>query len=248
MSAGMQQNTQGERMSESAMPPFAQVFSAQTAEGPKDLSFATGHLVLAGWVGRDTEALEAHIRELEALGVARPATTPVFYRVARTLVTQENTVEVSGRDATGEAEVVLFRHGGKDWITVGSDITDRKAEAIGVALSKQLCAKPLAREAWLLAECRAHWDQLILRSWIEVNGERRIYQEGSVSSMRLPWELVELYEENVAFPEDGMMFCGTIPVHGNIRWQDAFSVELWDPVLDRGLNLTYRVESLPVAG
>ena len=106
MATAVQQNFEGERMNDSATPPFALVFSAQTAEGPRQLTFATGHLVLAGWVGRDTEALEAHIRELEALGVARPATTPVFYRVSRSLVLQTDEVQVSGRDATGEAEHV----------------------------------------------------------------------------------------------------------------------------------------------
>ena len=30
------------------------------------------NLVIAGWTGRNVEALEAHIRELEALGVKRP--------------------------------------------------------------------------------------------------------------------------------------------------------------------------------
>ena len=39
-------------------------------------------LVVAGWTGRDVAALEKHIRELEAIGVKRPKTTPIFYRVA----------------------------------------------------------------------------------------------------------------------------------------------------------------------
>ena len=38
--------------------------------------------IVAGWTGRDSAAVEKHIRELEALGVKRPATTPIFYRVS----------------------------------------------------------------------------------------------------------------------------------------------------------------------
>ena len=38
--------------------------------------------VIAGWTGRDKEALEKHIKELEELGVPRPASTPIYYRVA----------------------------------------------------------------------------------------------------------------------------------------------------------------------
>ena len=41
-----------------------------------------GQLVIAGWTGRNVEALEKHIRELETLGVKRPKSTPIFYRVA----------------------------------------------------------------------------------------------------------------------------------------------------------------------
>ena len=44
-------------------------------------------LVVAGWTGRNVAALEAHIKELEAIGVKRPKTVPIFYRVARALLT-----------------------------------------------------------------------------------------------------------------------------------------------------------------
>ena len=235
-------------MNDFAVRPYALGFSAQTAQGTKQFDFITDHLVIAGWVGRDQKSLEAHILELEALGVARPAKTPVFYRVAASLVTQSLEVQVIGRDATGEAEVVLFHHEGQDWITIGSDHTDRKAESIGVTLSKQMCAKPLATCAWPLAECQGHWDQLILRSWIEVDGEPYLYQEGPVSSMRQPWDLATMYQKEGATQQSAMMFCGTLPVHGTIRWSDSFSAELYDPVLKRALNLRYRLQSLPVAG
>ncbi len=235
-------------MNAAAVRPFALGFSGETSEGHTEFEFTAEHLVIAGWVGRDTEALEAHIRELEALGVPRPAATPMFYRIAASLVTQAAQVQVIGRDATGEAEVVLFRHGGQEWVTIGSDHTDRKAETIGVTLSKQMCAKPLASVAWPLAECRDHWDQLILRSWVETDGQSRLYQEGAVSSMRLPWELASLYQDGAAAVQNTMMFCGTLPVHGNICWSDSFSVELHDPVLLRSLAFTYRLEALPIAG
>jgi hypothetical protein len=37
-------------------------------------------LIIAGWTGRDRVAQEKHIAELEALGVRRPPSTPVYYR------------------------------------------------------------------------------------------------------------------------------------------------------------------------
>jgi hypothetical protein len=41
---------------------------------------AVKSLVVAGWTGRNVAALEAHIKELEAIGVKRPKTVPIFYR------------------------------------------------------------------------------------------------------------------------------------------------------------------------
>ena len=60
------------------------------------------HLVIAGWTGRNVEALEKHIRELEALGVKRPKSTPIFYRVAASLLTTGSSIEVLGEHSSGE--------------------------------------------------------------------------------------------------------------------------------------------------
>jgi Protein of unknown function (DUF2848) len=78
------------------------------------------------------------------------------------------------------------------FVGVGSDHTDRKAEVVGVSLSKQMCAKPVSREVWRLEEVAAHWDKLVLRSYIAADGRRRLYQEGSVAAMRPPTELFKL--------------------------------------------------------
>ena len=97
-------------------------------------------LIIAGWTGRDEAALRRHIRELEELGVKPPKTTPIFYRVAAHLLTHASEIQVSGPDTSGEVEFVLLAKPDGLWVTVGSDHTDRKAETIGVSLSKQLCA------------------------------------------------------------------------------------------------------------
>jgi hypothetical protein len=52
-----------------------------TLQGRSEASHAevaVAHAVIAGWTGRDAAAVEKHIKELEALGVKRPATTPIF--------------------------------------------------------------------------------------------------------------------------------------------------------------------------
>ncbi|WP_246291082.1 DUF2848 family protein [Paraburkholderia fynbosensis] len=42
-------------------------------------------LTIAGWTGRNSEAVQHHIDELAAIGVAPPKQIPTLYRVARAL-------------------------------------------------------------------------------------------------------------------------------------------------------------------
>ena len=44
------------------------------------LTLAIDQAVIAGWTGRDPVARDKHIAELEAIGIARPASTPIYYR------------------------------------------------------------------------------------------------------------------------------------------------------------------------
>src|ERR1700755_1207839 len=114
------------------------------------ISLALESLIVAGWTGRDEAALRHHIEELAAIGVPRPSSVPVFYRNSGLNVTQDQWIHVLGPDTSGEAEAVVVVYDNKLWLTVGSDHTDRKAETMGIALSKQLCAKPVGNELWLL--------------------------------------------------------------------------------------------------
>jgi hypothetical protein len=199
------------------------------------------HLVIAGWTGRDEAALAKHIKELEEIGVKPPKSTPIFYRVAASLFTHAAAIEVSGPDTSGEVEYVLLQKPDGLWVTVGSDHTDRKAETIGVSLSKQLCAKVACPDAWPYAEVRPHWDKLVLRSWAD--GE--LYQEGPVTAMRSPEDLTQRYGGLVP---GAVMFCGTLAAKGGIRPATVFRVELEDPVLKRRLQHEYRIQVLPVEG
>jgi hypothetical protein len=204
-------------------------------------------LVIAGWTGRDVAALEKHIRELEAIGVKRPKTTPIFYRVAASLLTSDNTIEVLGDQSSGEAECVVYGRDDGLFVGLGSDHTDRKAETVSVSLSKQMCAKPVSREVWRLEDVAAHWDRLILRSNVGTEGRRRLYQEGPVAAMRPPTELFKLYCGGL-LPVGTAMFCGTLAVHGGITPSETFEMELEDPVLGRKITHSYRVKTLPDQG
>ncbi len=114
--------------------------------------------VVAGWTGRDPAAVEKHIKELEALGVKRPATTPIFYRVSAARLTTADTIEAVGESSGGEVEFVLLQHAGRLWVGTGSDHTDREVEKYGVTVSKQMCEKPIAATFWAYEEVAPHWD------------------------------------------------------------------------------------------
>jgi hypothetical protein len=205
-------------------------------------------LVIAGWTGRDLAALEKHIRELEAIGVKRPTTTPIFYRVAASLLTTGDAIEVLGDHSSGEVECVAYSFDDGLWIGLGSDHTDRKAEAVGVSLSKQMCAKPVSRDVWRFEDVAPHWDTLVLRSYVGVKSERRLYQEGSAVAMRPLPELFRLYGDRDELPNGTAMFCGTLAVHGGITPAETFEMELDDPVLGRKITHSYRVQTLPDRG
>ncbi|HMH17042.1 MAG TPA: DUF2848 domain-containing protein [Burkholderiales bacterium] len=205
-------------------------------------------LVVAGWTGRDKAAVEHHIAELAAIGVKPPRVVPCFYRLSASLLTTAHDVEVVGENSSGEVEFVLVSTGETLYVGVGSDHTDRKVEAYGVTVSKQICPKPVGRELWPFAELEKRWDRLVLRSHVTRKGERRLYQEGSVSGMLAPRELLARYATSGGELSPGTaIFCGTLAVRGEIAGGERFEIELHDAVKNRSLRHEYATRVLQIA-
>ncbi len=204
--------------------------------------------VIAGWTGRDPVAVEKHIAELEAIGVKRPASTPIFYRVSAARLTTDEIIEAVGPHSSGEVEFVILQAEGRLWVGVGSDHTDRQVETYGVTVSKQMCDKPLAPMLWPHDEVAGHWDKLILRSFIREGGQMVVYQEGPVATMMMPPALIIRYAASGRLAESTLMFCGTLAAKGGIRPSDRFEFELEDPVRGRKIRHGYSIETLPVLG
>jgi hypothetical protein len=210
--------------------------------GGHAIQLAAKALTIAGWTGRNPEAVQRHIDELVAIGVAPPKQIPTLYRVARALLTTESVIEAVGATSSGEAEFCLFNIDGQLYVAVGSDHTDRALETHDVALSKQICAKPLSGDCWRFDEVEDHWDQLILRSFATTDGIERLYQEGSVAELLHPRELLSKIE--VPFDHGNVLFGGTVPVKGAMYCAQFFRVELHDPVLGRTLACEYQIKVL----
>jgi hypothetical protein len=213
---------------------------------PRRIEITT--LVIAGWTGRDKAAVEHHIAELAAIGVKPPRVAPCFYRVGANLLTTAGELEVVGEDSSGEVEFVLVSAPEALYVGVGSDHTDRKVEAYGVTVSKQMCPKPIGRELWPLEEVEGRWDSLLLRSHVTREGRRRLYQEGAVDRMLPPRELLARFAgPSGILPAGTAMFCGTLAVRGEIGGGERFEIELHDTVKNRSLRHGYAIRALEIA-
>ena len=115
-----------------------------------------------------------------------------------------------------------------------------------VALAKQVCAKPVATKAWRHADVAGHWDELVIRSFIQENGEQVAYQQGTLDALRTPGDLIAKYLGGAAvLPAGTAMSCGTVGAIGGIRPAVSFAMELFDPRSGRKLCHHYAIESLP---
>jgi hypothetical protein len=195
--------------------------ATQTPAGrPKPLAFFVGSaekllvteydLVVAGYTGRDEQAVKKHIDELAAIGVPPPDSVPAFYELDASLVTQERQVRVAGTNTSGEVEPVLVRSSGRLYLTVGSDHTDRDIERSSVAESKAACPKPLSATVIPLDNTGSlDWDAIEARCTVD----GVLYQQGSLSALRIPTDVLDLYNAHRgAGDQDLVMFCGTLPL------------------------------------
>jgi hypothetical protein len=221
-------------------------FDRVTSAGSDRIAVAIHTLVIAGWAGRDEAAIRHHIEELAAIGVPRPSSVPVYYRVSADNLTQTERLVVLGSDSSGEVEPVVVSLADGLWLGLGSDHTDRKAETVGIALSKQMCGKPIGRTLWQLDEVEGHWDQLALRAWATIGGQRVLYQEGQLAALRTPRDLIERRPEGLGMAPGTAMYGGTLGAIGGIRPAERFEMELEDPVLGRRMRHGYKIECLPV--
>ena len=208
--------------------------------------------IVAGWTGRDAKAIEHHIEELAELGVPRPSSVPLYYRVGKNLLCQDSVQEVIGSESSGEAEPVMFYAEGEWWLTVGSDHTDRKVEGYSVAVSKQMCPKPIANAAWRWSEIASYQDEIQLQSSILEGDKWVTYQSGTLASIR-PLESLRdgFFKSMNERLEGSFMFCGTLGAIPNeqgkgIRPATQMQIALHDPRKNRSIVHRYTVEMLPI--
>lgn len=219
----------------------------QLADSQETVHVDVRQLIIAGWAGRVQSAIDEHIEELKDIGVTPPSSTPLFYRVAANQLTTAPDIQVLSEATSGEVEVVLIGTDQGTLVGIGSDHTDREAEAWSVAHSKQVCVKPVSPRVWLLDSVIDHWDELQMASYATIDGEEVLYQEGPITGLLHPAELLRRFGLNKAELTPGQaMLCGTLPVIGGLRPAQAFRMVLKDPVSGRELQHHYNIHTLPV--
>ncbi|HRP78699.1 MAG TPA: DUF2848 domain-containing protein [Aquamicrobium sp.] len=220
--------------------------------GAGPVTIAIENAIIAGWTGRNAEAVAHHIAELEEIGVPPPSTVPLYYRVAASLLTTGPAIETVDDTSSGECEPVLVDDGERLYLGLGSDHTDRKLEAHSVALSKQICAKPLAATLWAFDEVAGHLDEIRLRSFIrdDESAEWVPYQDGTLASIRPLADLVAgapLARGPARLAQGTAMMCGTFTVlSGGVRPARYFRMEMEDAKLGRAIAHSYEMKTLPV--
>jgi hypothetical protein len=219
-----------------------QLLIADRSGAEKPVAVPIDEILLAGYTGRDRNAVLEHIRELEKIGVAPPPSVPMIYVADAALLTTTDAIEVTEPQTSGEAEACFLLHDGELLVGAGSDHTDRKQEAVDIAESKTLCQKPVSRAFWRFADVSDHWDDLQLRSWATQGGSRRTYQEGRMGDfLRVDNLMDELKRAGHPDLARRFIFGGTLPAVEGLVCGERFEVELRDPVLKRSLDCAYEV-------
>ncbi|GJF06287.1 MULTISPECIES: DUF2848 family protein [Pseudonocardia] len=191
-------------------------------------------LVVAGYTGRDEAAVREHIEELAAIGVPEPETVPAFYPLDRTLAVVADEIVVRGAGTSGEVEPLLVRVGGRLYLGVASDHTDRDLERTSVADSKAACPKPIGRTV-VPVPADLDWDSVAIRSTVD----GRPYQDGSLKALRVPTDVLAMYP--AADGRDVVMLGGTVPVIGGEFVMGTSWEMTLQPPGGRALELDYRV-------
>jgi len=209
--------------------------------GERPLRMPVTKVAIAGYTGRDQDAVARYVAKLEEEGIPAPDSTPVVFPCGVDRVVSHEVIEVTGDKTCGEIEFVILITEEGVHITVGSDHTDRALEQESIVLSKQVVPKVVAGTAWRLEEVTDHWDQLILESW--VGEERRPYQETGVDFFLTPEDIIQLVDASPGT----VIFGGTVSsLDGGFNFDPVFEGSLIDPVLDRAITFQYR--SRPLEG
>jgi len=218
-------------------------------DGSKKLTFEVRKIINAGRSARDVSNVRKHADELRKTGVAIPDEFefPVFRPITADRITTSDRFGVLPDSKTsGEVEYVLLFGNSNIYVAVGSDHTDRELEKYNIRMSKQIYCNAMSPAVWCYEDVKEHWDDLIMRSWVEKNGQRWLYQEGNLEKLIRPEKLIEEVKSRVTGDLNGMViFSGTLhTISGELCYSPYFEMELVDEHAGRAIRHAYTAEPI----
>ncbi|MBW2206749.1 MAG: DUF2848 family protein [Deltaproteobacteria bacterium] len=213
------------------------------------VQFRVKKMINAGYVGRDTSAVKAHIDELQREGVSPPPSVPMIFPVLSQNITTSDRIEVLGNKTSGEAEYVLLLEGDRLYVGVGSDHTDRDLETYSIVHSKQVCHNVMSANIWDYSDIQDYWDELVIQSWVKtgVFEEEILYQKASLGTIISAEDLIALVRSRLrdGSSEGLVIFSGTVPIlTSEMVYGDYFRSELIDSRTGASLTCEYSVQPM----
>lgn len=193
---------------------------------PRQIDFEPRALTVAGFTGRDSAAVMAHVEELADLGVPAPVEVPTFYSLPCTLLTTASLISVNSQQTSAEVEPVLFCADGELYVGVGSDHTARDLERVNIRRSKAACPKVIGMEVVSYREAVAVWDEIELRT--RAGADIDLYQEGRASDLLpIPVVIEEMRQRGHELVDGTIIFLGTVPLKAKtFVYSDRWTLEL----------------------
>lgn len=214
---------------------------------PGTLNYEARKLVNAGRSGRDASKVLKHMEELRKTGISVSEEYPIFWPKTGDRLTTGQRIEVlPGTKSSGEVEYVILMHEDGPFVSVGSDHTDRELQKTSLVAAKQICQNVMAPVVWRYDEVRDGWDDIIMRSWVEEDGERQLYQEGKLVDILSPEQILEEVKSRIDGDLTGtVVFSGTFPtVSGELSYSSKFEMELLNERTGRAIRHMYTIEPI----
>lgn len=219
----------------------------EDSSGEKELNLDVKKLVNAGRSGRNEIIVKKHLDELRKAGSNVGDKFPKFWPKTSDRITTSNRFEVLPNTlSSGEVEYVLLIDKNTVYIGVGSDHTDRGIQKIDLVAAKEIYYNVLAPKVWLYEEVKEYWDDLLMSSWVEEEGEITLYQEGKLKEILSPERILEEVKTRIGNNFDGLViFSGTHPtLNGNLSYSSYFEFELRDNKKNRVIRHSYRADPI----